>query len=262
MLNFYQQTKLTMKKICLLVMLWLTASVLPSMAQQYADTLRVLCIGNSFTYFSDAHLMLRDLALSQNHFMEVNAQLVGGYTFHRHLNRDETMSALVYHQFDCAFLQDQSRTPALYAQDPVRCRLIAEDAAELAERVRLYSPNARVWIEQTWSYTFEDCGHFGTLEHFDALLREGAKLMAERAHTEVSPIGEAFIICRAEHPEINLYFEDNKHQSAYGSYLKACVNYLLIYGSPFAGQPAECGLDAKACAHLRKIAERVVMPIK
>lgn len=239
--------------------LLLSVMTLSLSAQHYTDTLRVLCIGNSFTYVDSAHLKLRDLALSQGHYMQVNGQLVGGFTFHRHINRDETQAALVYHVFDCVFLQDQSRTPALLAQDPIRCHLIADDAAELADRVRIYSPNARIWVEQTWSYSFDNYGDFGSYEHFDELLRQGAKMMAQAAHTEISPIGEAFIISRAEHPEINLYAGDAKHQSAYGSYLKACVNYLLIYGKPFSGKPANCGLDAKACAHLRAIAERVVL---
>lgn len=250
-----------MKKIfsILALLLALCSSVAATSQTEYKDTLRVLCIGNSFTYFDSAQNMLRDLALSQHHYMKVNAQLQGGYTFHRHLRRDETLSAMVYHQFDCVFLQDQSQTPALYGENPRRCRLMAEDAAELAERIRMYSPQARIWIEQTWSYTSLNCGGFGSLERFDSLLRKGTKMMAKKAKTEVSPIGEAFIICRAEHPEINLYYPDGKHQSAYGSYLKACVNYLVVYGKPFTGTPADCNLDPAYCAILCSIAERIVL---
>lgn len=228
-------------------------------AQNYQDTLRVLCIGNSFTYFDSAQNMLRDLALSQHHYMMVNAQLQGGYTFHRHLRRDETLSALIYFRFDHAFLQDQSQTPALYGESPSRCRMVAQDAAELADRIRIYSPNAQVWMEQTWSYAAGNYGGFGSHERFDKLLRKGSAAMARKMHGKVSPIGDAFAICRATHPEINLYFADEKHQSAYGSYLKACVNYLMLYKTPFSPEAATCGLDAEKTAVLRKIAEQVVL---
>lgn len=227
--------------------------------QSYQDTLRVLCIGNSFTYVDSAHLKLRDLALSQGHYIDMNGQLQGGYTFHRHLRRDATLSAMVYYRFDHVFLQDQSQTPAIYAQSPRRNHYIADDARELADRIRMYSPKATIWLEQTWAYDQGNYGGFGSWQQFDELLRRGTKQMAHRAHARVSPIGEAFRICRAEHPEIDLYDADRKHQNAYGSYLKACVNYLLLYGEPFHGEPANCQLNSEACAVLRSLAERVVL---
>lgn len=245
-----------MKHIVFFLTLFLQCAT--AAGQHYSDTLRVLCIGNSFTYVADAHMKLRELALSQGHYMEVNGQLRGGYTFRRHLNCDETLGAIVYNAYDHVFLQDQSRTPALYAKDTVRCRLIALDTAELAERVRIYSPDAHLWLEQTWSYTQGDCGSFGSLEEFDSLLRSGVRQIASRINADVSPIGEAFIICRAEEPTIDLYDGDAKHQSAYGSYLKACVNYLLLYRQPFTQDAATCYLDGVKCRKLQKIAERVV----
>lgn len=256
-----------MKSIYRYLLIPVLLCALPLGAQQYRDSLRVLCIGNSFTYFSDSHLMLRDLAMSQGHYMDVNAQLQGGYTFYRHLHRDETMSALVYHRFDVVFLQDQSQTPALFAENQRRCRLVANDAAELAERVRIYSPDARIYLEQTWSYPAGNCGGFGTLEHFDELLKKGTRQMAKLANTGVSPIGEAFVVCRRDYPDIDLYVEDAKHQSAYGSYLKACVNYLMIYGEPFVADNAQEGLipadlDPTKCAILRSIAENLILPSK
>lgn len=223
------------------------------------DTLRVLCIGNSFTFFFDSNKRLEEIAASEGHGLKAEALTVGGYTFHRHLIDDKTMAPLVYNQYDLVFLQDQSRTPALYGEDPVRCRLVAEDARELADRVRIYSPDARVWIEQTWAYENGNYGGFGSFERFDQLLKDGTRLMAEYADTEISPIGDAFAIVRAERPDINLYYPDNKHQSEFGTYLKSCVNYLLIYGQPFSKQTTSCGYDTEKCAYLRQVAERVIL---
>lgn len=225
----------------------------------YSDTLRVLCVGNSFTYVDSAHIKLQQIAASQGHYLAINAQLQGGYTFQRHLRRDETLSAIIYFQYDRVFLQDQSQTPALYGKNPKRCHYIAEDGAELADRIRMYSPSATVYMEQTWSYEAGNYGGFGSHDNFDALLKKGSQQMAKKMHATVSPIGEAFRLCRAEHPEINLYSSDLKHQSAYGSYLKACVNYLLLYATPFTEKAAVCGLDPQTCRNLQKIAEAIVL---
>lgn len=230
-----------------------------SIASAQEKVKEVLCIGNSFTFFYDSHKRLAELAESQGHKLKVNAQYVGGYTFQRHLNRDETMGAIVYGKFDYVFLQDQSRTPALYGQDPKRCALLGEDAKELADRVRIYSPNAKIWIEQTWSYSEGNYGGFGSYEEFDKWLKIGTEKMAKKASTDVSPIGDAFAICRAERPDINLYEPDHKHQSALGTYLKACVNYLLIFGEPFSAKATDCGNDYEKAAYLRMLAERVVL---
>lgn len=245
-----------MRRLCIFLSLFFTLHLA---AQQYRDSLSVLCIGNSFTYVDSAHIKLQQIAASQQHYIQLDAQLVGGYTFKRHLVRDQTMGTLVYHQFDCVFLQDQSRTPAVYAENMRRGRVLLDDARELVSRVRVYSPKARIWLEQTWAYEQGNYGGFGSWEHFDELLRKGTRHMARKTKTEVSPIGEAFSLCRQEHPEIHLYDADCKHQSAYGSYLKACVNYLLIYGQPFTGVVACCGLDAEQCAVLQQIAMRVVL---
>lgn len=227
-----------------------------------ADTLRVLCIGNSFTFFFDSEKRLEEIAASEGHGLKAQALTVGGYTLHRHLIDDKTMSPLISNRYDLAFLQDQSQTPALYGEDPVRCHLVGDDARELAERIRIYSPAVKIWVEQTWSYEHSNYGGFGSFERFDQLLKTGARLMAECAQASVSPIGDAYAIVRAERPDINLYYPDNKHQSELGTYLKSCVNYLLIYGQPFSPNATSCGYDAEKCAYLRKVAERVVLGSK
>ncbi len=48
------------------------------------------------------------------------------------------------------------------------------------------------------------------------------------------------------------------NESHYGTYLKACVNYIMITGQTFNGTPADCGLEPEKAAYLRKVAETVV----
>lgn len=228
-------------------------------ASAQEKTLNVLCIGNSFTFFHDSNVRLEEIAASQGHSLKAKACTVGGYTFQRHLKNDDTMGTICYNKFDYCFLQDQSQTPAVYASNTKAGRLIAEDCCELAERIRCYSPDIKIWLEHTWAYASGNCGGFGTMENFDLMLRDGTKKIAKKAHTAVSPIGEAFAISRAERPDIDLYDKDQKHQSALGTYLKSCVNYLLIYGEAFHGEVATCGYDAQKCKYLQSVAERVVL---
>ena len=86
--------------------------------------------------------------------------------------------------------------------------------------------------------------------------------MARAAKAEVSPIRDAFRMTNVERPDILLFAEDGYHQTAYGSYLKSCVNYLVIFGESFGENPSDCGLDPKKAAALRGIAEAVVFEDK
>lgn len=245
-----------MKKELLLIVLAFSAIT----AKAQVDTTRVLCIGNSFTYVYESHQKLAEIAQSQGHYIDMTAAYVGGYTFYRHLTDIKTIIAIEQftNPYDCVFLQNQSQVNALYAQNPRQHKLQKQDAVELAARVRQYSPDARMWIESTWSYPAFNCGGFSTEVEFNRLLSKGSAMLAKAAHTSVSPIGMAFRISREERPDINLFSEDQKHQSALGSYLKSCVNYLLIFGGTFNENATNCGLDPDICAYLRNVAERVV----
>ena len=73
---------------------------------------------------------------------------------------------------------------------------------------------------------------------------------------QVSPIGTAFKDIRNGSSGINLYHTDDYHQGPYGAYLKACVNYLVLYKTRFSAHPADCGLDPAKTAVLRAAAEK------
>lgn len=236
------------------IIILLFACLSACLSAKAQDTLRVLCIGNSFTYVDSTQAKLRSLAAAEGHTLIINTQTQGGYTFQKHLRRDQTLSAIIYYTYDVAFLQDQSFTPALYAQNPRNGRVILDDAQEIAARIRFYSPKVRLILEQTWAYESKDYAHFGSYEAFDSLLRKGTKQIAQGIKADVSPIGEAFRLCRERYPEIDLYQKDRQHQSAYGAYLKACVNYQMLYHTPFTAEE-NCGLEADKCAKLRQVAE-------
>lgn len=194
------------------------------------DTLRVLCIGNSFTYVYQAPFMLKQLAWSRGHYIEMRAALRGGYNFGDHLGMQGTDEAIREGGYDYVFLQNQSQTNAWYGQDSVKNRQTLQDAEELVRRIRKYSPNAKIVIESTWSYPGGNCGGFGSLERYDELMEQGSRWIAEKVDGRVSYINRAFERARALYPGMAIYGGDAKHQSAYGSYLKACVNYSVLYG--------------------------------
>ena len=90
---------------------------------------RVLCIGNSFTYYNDSHLWLCEIAKSEGHALSATSVTVGGYSLCRHLIHDKTQSAILDGVYDFVLLQDQSQTPARCAALGRKGRPIVQDAS-------------------------------------------------------------------------------------------------------------------------------------
>lgn len=221
------------------------------------DAVRVLLIGNSFTYYHDADDMLVEIASSQGVNIDLGEFLKGGQTFGQHLKLTNSRKAINAGNYDFAFLQDQSVTPAKYSRD--KDQQVLNDFIALKQLVVMRSPDCKVILERTWGYDGKEAGGFGTREFLDKHLEKGTKAMANKAKTWRSPIGIAFNTSIAERPEISLLGDDDKHQSAAGSYLKACVNYLVMTGRSFSGYVPTCGIDPEQAAYLRNVAERTVL---
>lgn len=227
---------------------------------QPKDTTRVLCLGNSFTYYHYCPVMLKEIAWNEGHYLDISASLKGGRTMKHHHTLEMTQDHIAEGGYDVVFLQDQSQAAAKVGQDRKEHAVLVEDMAYMAEKVRTTSPDCKIIVERTWSYPGKEHGGFGSLKAFDAYSEKGARIMAKAVgNATISPIAEAFIYCREEHPDIMLYHTDGHHQSVYGSYLKSCVNYLQLFGEPFGENPADCGIEPKKAAVLRSIAEKIVL---
>ncbi len=223
------------------------------------DEKNIAFIGNSFTFFYASYFLLKQIARAQGHQIRMNCSLRGGYTLGKHLQTERLPIVEAGSAYDIILLQDQSQNAARYASDKKRQAAVQADAQQLANRMRTGSPEVRIIYECTWAYedNKSEYGGFKSFSHFDKLLRKGSKAIVWKS-TDIdllSPIGQAFELARKQ--GINVYGPDKKHQSLEGSYLKACVNYLLIYGGSFDETASlDCGLDNATAKKLRMIAYR------
>ena len=230
--------------------------------RQPTDTTRVLCVGNSFTYYCSCPALLKEIAWNEGHYLDLVAALKGGQKFGQHCFLRVTADAISKGGYELAFIQGQTQANARLAQDRKANRDVMDEALTLAGKIRSESPDCKIFVECTWSYVGKDgeYGGFGSHRTFEKLNLKGTGMIAKAiGNAEVSHIAEAFALVRKERPDINLFAPDNKHQSILGSYLKSCVNYLTIFGEPFGDNPADCGIDHETAEYLRSVAERVVL---
>lgn len=245
--------------VCFLNSTWIGARITTCQGIPAKDSKSILVLGNSFTYYHSTNFQLMELARSQGHALKMTAHIKGSQSFSNHLSLERSTAAINCGPFDYALLQDQSVQHSNYYQDPTKNTEVVTNTKSLLTKIKAVSPSVQPIIENTWAFMGSDnYNGFGSYEAFDKALEGGALLVTSECNTWMSPIRLAFEKARAKNIA-NLYHTDNKHPGTTGSYLKACVNYLLIYGEPFDSHASDCNLTSSLAAQLRSIAEETVL---
>ena len=254
-----------MKRLFVLLLLSISVTCGTAWAQKFAlpeggyNGTRVLLVGNSFTYYYGTDFLLKEIARTQGHELRMRTHIKGSQTFYNHTQLERSQAAIADGDFDFALLQDQSNQHAAYYADPATNASILNDTKTLLGQIKAKSPAVQPVIEQTWAYAGSSNNYngYGSYEVFDKALLGGALLITDATDTWMSPVGVAFEKARAA--GISLYHTDNKHPGLNGAYLKACVNYLILFGEPFDAHAPDCTVPAATAKKLRDIAEEVVI---
>ena len=194
--------------------------------------MKILFIGNSYTYYNDLPAILKALAEENGKAVEVFSVTKGGRKLFQYLDEvdeySEKLDALLSeHEFDVTFLQEQSILPIL---DPNAfldgARRICEKLAGRTKRVILYE----TWGRKEGSQTLTE--HNWTREGMTRDLAASYASVASAIGAEVSHVGLAFYALNESHPEIDLHHSDLTHPSRVGSCLAAIEHYKTIFGEP------------------------------
>ena len=115
-----------------------------------ADSLRVLWVGNSYTYYNDMPAIVQQIAATQKVKVSCTRFLKGGERFSGHLTNQKLLKALAAGGWDYVVLQEQSSAPAM----PTRqvAREVYPQARMLDSLVHAGSPDARVIFYMTWGH--------------------------------------------------------------------------------------------------------------
>lgn len=253
-----------MKKI--LTLLWALLISFSIEAKTEGDSIRVLFIGNSYTYYHNLPQMVQKLggtvALDYRMKIAVKAITPGGCTFKRHLASAETQKAIKSGVWDYVVLQEQSAAPAMPTEK------VTKDtypfAHSLDSLVLQYNPKAHVIFYMTWGHK-EGCQdeHDGyplidTYEGMQHRLITSYLEMAYNNNAWCAPVGMAWQRVRQERPYVQLYWPDMSHPSKVGTYLAANVIFSVIfqhcYQSTFT-----CDLTDEMAEYIQQTAQNMVL---
>ncbi|HMV47455.1 MAG TPA: SGNH/GDSL hydrolase family protein [Blastocatellia bacterium] len=214
--------------IVVLGLLPATASQLPqqSAAGQSSQKLRVLFIGNSYTYYNNLPRMLAGLAASAKpaRVLETDMLTVGGATLKHLWEGGQAQQLLARGKWDYVVLQEQS---TLGASKMVGGVAQINDPAEFHAAARVYDAEikklgAKTLFYMTWARQNNPASQTQLTEAYTKIGRE--------LNASVAPVGLAWQAALKARPDLALHVEDKSHPNPAGSYLAACVFYAVLYG--------------------------------
>ena len=191
--------------------------------------MRILFVGNSYTYFNRMPDTLASVARAEGMDWQVESVTKGGWFLSRFADPEDVMHAPLSEKlaetWDAVLLQEQSCCPA--ADRPrflggVRdvCALMQQKPARLLMYV--------TWGRADGSPKLEELGL--TRLSMTAALHDAYAEAAAECGASLSDVGGAFAYVRENCPEIGLYNDDLSHPSPAGSYLAALIHFASLSG--------------------------------
>ena len=190
--------------------------------------MKILFIGNSYTFYNDMPKMLEALSIENGKDVEVYSVTKGGRKLYSNLNEGDEWGEKIRdlcakNEFDVLFLQEQSYFPIVDEKN------ITEGARALKELVNA----KRTILYSTWGRS-EGCPLLDELSlsssEMSLALRDAYRRAAADIGAELSEVGMAFEEIKKGAKNISLYANDLSHPSYIGSAVAALVHYRVVFG--------------------------------
>jgi hypothetical protein len=196
------------------------------------DTLRVLFLGNSYTYGNDLPVLFAGLAQSAGKTALTDQNTPGGYTLAQHRADSVSLAKIALGTFDYVVLQEQSQTPVIeywrYNEMYPACR-------SLDSLIRAAGASAAFFM--TWGRKYggtQTRGGYSSppfIDYFEMQdsLRSSYTMIAQELSATLVPAGMGWRLARLQDSLVDLWQSDYSHPTLKGSYLAACVFYAKLF---------------------------------
>ncbi|OUL28861.1 hypothetical protein BV375_17245 [Nostoc sp. 106C] len=178
--------------------------------------LKVLFIGNSYTYFNNLPKLTRQLTLSAKETRKLETEMVtvGGATLENLWKQGKALSRIRDGRWDYVVLQEQSTLPI------TNPKLMYEYARLFNAEIKRV--NAQTVFYLTWARQ--------NRPETQQALTDSYITIAKELNAIVAPVGIVWQQIQQQNSNLSLYNADKSHPSSIGSYVAACVFYATFYG--------------------------------
>lgn len=234
---------------------------------------KVLFIGNSYTYYHNMPQICIGMAASTGDVLITDQSTVGGYRLSQHCADSTTLAKIkkgstdynnnkASTSWDYVVVQEHSQLPSNPA-DEIEKNVLPY-AHFLDSLIHLYNVTAHTVFYQTWGRKNGDSSRCAkwtpvcTYSGMDSLLQLNYAMLAKKNNALLSPVGSVWKYIREQYPAIELYYKDESHPSAAGSYAAACCFYTLFIKKDPMLITYNYTLTTKEAATIRKVVKKIV----
>ena len=229
-----------------------------------SQSIDVLFVGNSYTYYNNLPQLISNIALSFGDTVNTESSTPGGASFFGHVNNATTLAKINQQPWDYVVLQDQSQKPSL--SPTYVATNVYPYATQLVDAIQLNNSCTEPVFYMTWGRKNGDasncaayppvCTYLGMQQR----LRESYLEMGTTNSATVSPVGMAWKNYMELDSITDLYNADESHPSIYGSYLAACTFYATIFKkSPIGSTFIPSQIDPNTGYLMQEVAANTVL---
>lgn len=213
MLSLYRKT------FCILIFILLSPYIIKAQ-----EDIKVLFVGNSYTYFWNLPRTVEAMAASQDMTLEIRQSTAGGVSLKNHWNGDKNLQSqelITSGDWTYVVLQNHSLSSI---ENPEEFFKYGKKFIELVKE-----SGATPILYITWARKYNPL--------MQKTITEAYERLAEETGVIVAPVGQAWDRVRILRPDLDLYFDDGSHPSPAGTYLASCVFYHILTGKTSRGIP-------------------------
>ena len=229
-----------------------------ALARSARPGLRVLFMGNSFTFRNGLARMVHDLAVYDRGGPQLFAveYAAPGWSFEDAANDDGLTRLLQDVRWNVVVLQEQSQLLS-FAREERQRETYPFARALLNEITR---DGAHTLLFMTWGYKRGDQHNWpgDSFAGMQGRLSEGYSALAAELRASVAPAGLAWAEALRQRPGLDLWESDGKHPNRHGSYLAACVFYGILTGRDPVRSTFTAGLRPSDARFLQGVAHAIV----
>ncbi|MCP4219001.1 MAG: hypothetical protein GY765_30485 [bacterium] len=233
----------------------------PEKEEVSETAVKVLFIGNSLTYYNSMPILFSKLAEAAGKEIYTDQATPGGVPLTYHADSNDTSQKIRSQQWDYVNLQagDITAFPDMYGE-------AVTTVNRLGDQIHVNNPDSKILFQMVWGFkngvTIRELNGenvFYSYDEYQRKIHDGTIYVANETGTTVSPVGWAWHAVVEERPQLELFDVDKSHPSLKGSYLAACVFYVVIFNESVTGVPYYNQLSEEEAVYLQGVASATVL---